>query len=52
MADLNHVFSAASEEMYKAGQQGQSTGSAQGNTSSTADAEVTDVDFEEVKNEK
>ena len=52
MADLNHVFAAASEEMYKAGQQGQTNGGAQSNTSSTTDAEVTDVDFEEVKNEK
>ena len=52
MAELNTVFSAASEEMYKAGQQAQSNGGAQGgNTSNAADAEVTDVDFEEVKDE-
>jgi len=52
MAELNTVFSAASEEMYKAGQQAQSNGGAQGdNSSNTSDAEVTDVDFEEVKDD-
>jgi len=55
MAELNNVFSAASEEMYKAAQQAQANGTSggsQANTSTTADAEVTDVDFEEVKDEK
>jgi molecular chaperone DnaK len=55
MAELNSVFSAASEEMYKAAQEAQANGTSggsQANTSSTADAEVTDVDFEEVKDEK
>jgi molecular chaperone DnaK len=49
MAELNNVFSAASEEMYKAAQQG---GSTEGPTGNKADAEVTDVDFEEVKDTK
>ncbi|HRH71079.1 MAG: molecular chaperone DnaK [Flavobacteriales bacterium] len=55
MAELNNVFSAASEDMYKAAQEAQAsgaTGGSQANTSTTADAEVTDVDFEEVKDDK
>jgi molecular chaperone DnaK len=53
--ELNTVFSAASEEMYKATQEAQANGTsggAQDNSSSTTDAEVTDVDFEEVKDDK
>jgi len=49
MAELNSVFQAASQEMYNATQQTQANGGAQGNASNTADQEVTDVDFEEVK---
>jgi molecular chaperone DnaK len=49
MAELNSVFQAASQEMYNATQQAQANGGAQGNASNTADQEVTDVDFEEVK---
>ncbi|MEX1132296.1 MAG: molecular chaperone DnaK, partial [Flavobacteriales bacterium] len=52
VAEMNTVFGAASEEMYKAAQDTQANGGAQGNTNSTADAEVTDVDFEEVKDSK
>ncbi|MEO8591443.1 MAG: molecular chaperone DnaK [Flavobacteriales bacterium] len=55
MSELNSVFSAASEEMYKAAQQAQANGGGAeqpGNTSTTNDSEVTDVDFEEVKDEK
>ncbi|HEY9124642.1 MAG TPA: molecular chaperone DnaK [Bacteroidales bacterium] len=52
-AELNHVWQAASEEMYKAqAQQGQAGGSsagAQDNAKKSGDSEVTDVDFEEVK---
>jgi len=53
MGELNTVFSAASEEMYKTTQEAQANGTSGGTQdSSTADAEVTDVDFEEVKDEK
>ena len=53
-AELNKVWQAASEEMYKAGQQGQGQEQAQNNTNTEpkkekAESEVTDVDFEEVK---
>jgi molecular chaperone DnaK len=55
LAELNTVWQAASEEMYKSGQgSGQNTSqpgpdnSGQGNSKSGSD-EVTDVDFEEVK---
>ncbi len=59
-AELNTVWQAASEEMYKAAnQQGQSQGTQQSDGQSQAnnadsanqgkDSEVTDVDFEEVK---
>jgi molecular chaperone DnaK len=51
MAELNAVFSAASEEMYKSGAQGGTNGT-EANSGAKADAEVTDVDFEEVKDEK
>ena len=47
MAELNNVFQAASQEMYNNTQQpSEPAGNASGNK---ADAEVTDVDFEEVK---
>ena len=51
-AELNTAFQAASQEMYNAAQQAQADGGAQANTNTTADAEVTDVDFEEVKDDK
>ena len=56
MAELNTAFQAASQEMYQAAQQQQANGTGdagqpQGNTSTT-DSEVTDVDFEEVKDDK
>jgi molecular chaperone DnaK len=51
-AELNTAFQAVSEEMYKAAQQSQSNGGEQGASNATADAEVTDVDFEEVKDDK
>ena len=44
---LNAAFQAASADMYAAQQQSGDAGSA--GTRETADAEVTDVDFEEVK---
>ena len=55
MTKLNSVWQAASEEMYKATQgAGQAPGGDSEPTSSKegADSEVTDVDFEEVKDEK
>ncbi|MBK8340466.1 MAG: molecular chaperone DnaK [Flavobacteriales bacterium] len=53
MGELNAVFQAASQEMYAAAQQAQANGGAQQNTTNTGnDSEVTDVDFEEVKDEK
>jgi molecular chaperone DnaK len=48
--NLNNVFGAAATDMYNASSdqgQAQSSGNTQGN-----DSEVTDVDFEEVKDEK
>ncbi len=52
-AELNTAFHAASQEMYNAAQQAQAAnGGAQQGTNTTADAEVTDVDFEEVKDDK
>jgi molecular chaperone DnaK len=51
MGELNAAFQTASQEMYNAAQQG---GAANGNGNATgnADADVTDVDFEEVKDGK
>lgn len=52
-AELNKVWQAASEEMYKASQEAQPEGGAeaeaQAEDSKKNDGEVTDVDFEEVK---
>ncbi|MFW5821736.1 MAG: Hsp70 family protein, partial [Bacteroidota bacterium] len=55
-AELNQVWQAASEDMYKAGQQAQGAEGAQGEQEGQSqggdkkdDEEVTDVDFEEVK---
>jgi molecular chaperone DnaK len=50
MAELNNVFQAASQEMYTTAQQAQ--GGATGNPGGTSDQEVTDVDYEEVKDDK
>ncbi|HKK40436.1 MAG TPA: Hsp70 family protein, partial [Cryomorphaceae bacterium] len=55
MEKLNTVFQAASQEMYSAQQEGQSNGAGAENAdsaSSEGDEEVTDVDFEEVNEEK
>ncbi len=53
MAELNNVFSAASEEMYKAAQEAQTSGASGGaQANANSDAEVKDVDFEEVKDDK
>ena len=52
MAELNTVWQAASEEMYKGAQQQQGQQQSQqttDNSQAKADQEVTDVDFEEVK---
>jgi molecular chaperone DnaK len=53
MDHLNAVFSAASQDMYNAANSGGADASQAGGTDqNTADSEVTDVDFEEVKDEK
>jgi molecular chaperone DnaK len=54
MSELTTVFSAASEEMYKATQEAQASGASggQAENANAADAEVTDVDFEEVKEDE
>jgi molecular chaperone DnaK len=53
MDHLNAVFSAASQDMYNASNAGGADASqAGGADQNTADSEVTDVDFEEVKDEK
>jgi molecular chaperone DnaK len=53
MAELNNVFSAASEEMYKAAQEAQTSGASGGaQANANSDTEVKDVDFEEVKDDK
>ena len=49
MDKLNNIFQAASQQMYE---QGGTAEQAQGNTGGASDAEVTDVDFEEVKDDK
>ena len=53
MGQLNNVFQAASQEMYASAQQAQQGGAnGAGQNTTTTDQEVTDVDFEEVKDEK
>jgi molecular chaperone DnaK len=50
MEKLNSAFQAASQEMYAAQQEAGAAGNAEGaSDSANSDAEVTDVDFEEVK---
>ena len=49
MDKLNNIFKAASQQMYE---QGANAEQAQGNAGGASDAEVTDVDFEEVKDDK
>ena len=49
MDKLNNIFQAASQQMYE---QGANAEQAQGNAGGASDAEVTDVDFEEVKDDK
>jgi molecular chaperone DnaK len=51
-AELNQVFQAASQEMYNAAQQAQAGGGAPAGDTGSGDQAVTDVDFEEVKDEK
>ncbi len=52
MNRLNEVFQAAAQEMYAAGDQGGQPGAGQSGPQAGNDAEVTDVDFEEVKDEQ
>ncbi|HRS53535.1 MAG TPA: molecular chaperone DnaK [Bacteroidales bacterium] len=57
VAELNSAWQLASEEMYKAANTQQSSTNAeqhntQGTSSAQGDAEVTDVDFEEIKDDK
>ena len=51
MDHLNQVFQAASQDMYNAGNAGTADGEPTA-SNNAADAEVTDVDFEEVKDDK
>ncbi len=51
MDHLNQVFQAASQDMYNASNQAGDAGASGPNTNAT-DGEVTDVDFEEVKDDK
>ena len=53
METINTAWTAASEEMYKATQEQQATdNTAQPNTEGGGSDDVTDVDFEEVKEDK
>jgi molecular chaperone DnaK len=53
MENLNNEFSKVSQDMYNAASEGSAGAQdAQGGPQNTADAEVTDVDFEEVKDDK
>ena len=55
MSELNTIFSSASEEMYKNAQGAEGNGATASDGAdqgAAADQEVTDVDFEEVKDEK
>ncbi|MFM7054574.1 MAG: molecular chaperone DnaK [Bacteroidota bacterium] len=55
MNEINAAWQAASEDMYKASQEQQPAGSAtsdQGASGSSGSGDVTDVDFEEVKDDK
>jgi molecular chaperone DnaK len=52
MEKLNNAFQAASQDMYNATQSAEGTQDSSANASSAADGEVTDVDFEEVKDDK
>jgi molecular chaperone DnaK len=49
---LNTIFQAASEDMYKAGNGGAQGGASDANASNNPQDEVTDVDFEEVVDDK
>jgi len=51
MEKLNTVFQAASQDMYNAQQEPGQNGAPSDEGKATADSEVTDVDFEEVKDE-
>lgn len=52
MEKLNTVFQAASQEMYSSQQNGDGSATGSDAKSGTADEEVTDVDFEEVEEDK
>ena len=52
METINTAWTAASEEMYKATQEQQGDGATQPNSESGDADDVTDVDFEEVKEDK
>ena len=51
MEKINSAWTAASEEMYKASQEGSSTQDGQ-DTEDSSNDDVTDVEFEEVKEDK
>jgi len=52
MEHLNAEFSKVSQDMYNASNAGSAGGAEGGSTQNAADSEVTDVDFEEVKDDK
>jgi molecular chaperone DnaK len=52
MSKLNEVFQAASQDMYQGGQPGAEGNGQAGGAAPDANEEVTDVDFEEVKEEE
>lgn len=52
MDRLNEEFAKVSQDMYNAANNGSDANTGQPNTGNASDAEVTDVDFEEVKDDK
>jgi molecular chaperone DnaK len=52
LTSINAAWSVASEDMYKASQEAGAQGAPTGDGAASAGPEVTDVDFEEVKDEK
>ena len=52
LASINAAWATASEDMYKASQEAGAQGAPTGDGAASGGPEVTDVDFEEVKDEK
>ena len=51
MENINNAWKAASEEMYKASEESKANGKASESSNENSSDDVTDVDFEEVKEE-